>query len=97
MNSFNPHAVQAEFAALLVEADAAIRRRDYNAALELLTRRGVIGFGMEFQDGASLTLRYQNRFERIDDATRIGGTNGVDVPAGRYTTSDASIDEARAR
>jgi transcriptional regulator with GAF, ATPase, and Fis domain len=40
MNSFDPHTLQSEFRATLSEVDIALKRRDYEAARELLASRG---------------------------------------------------------
>ncbi len=54
----------------------------------LLTRRGILGFGVQFLDGATLNLRYQNRTERLSEPDDVAG---VPIPAGEYVTNDASV------
>jgi len=54
----------------------------------LLTRRGILGFGIQFLDGATLNLQYQNRTERLSEPDDVAG---VPIPAGEYVTNDASV------
>lgn len=63
---------------------------------ELLTRVGSAAIGVQFQDGATLNLAYENRFEflPVDDVI-----SGETVAAGRYTTDEisATFQSSRAR
>lgn len=55
-------------------------------ASDLLTRRGVLGLGVNFLDGTAVRLVYQNRFERLDEPFELGD---VAVPVGRYDFHEA--------
>ena len=55
---------------------------------ELLTLRGTLGFGVQFLDGATLNIRYQNRTERLLEPDDVAG---VPIPAGEYVTNDAAV------
>jgi hypothetical protein len=54
----------------------------------LQTRNAVIGFGMQFLDGSTLNLRYQNGFERLDTPFSV---SGIPIPLGYYATNQGSV------
>jgi hypothetical protein len=59
---------------------------DLDGTLE--TRTGEVGFGTTFLDGGRLTLRYTDRFERLDEPFRV--QSDVTVPIGDYGFREAS-------
>ncbi len=58
---------------------------------ELLTRRGTIGFGVQFLDGSTLTLRYNNRFERLDEPFDVNRDGVVVFPVGTHDFQEGSV------
>jgi Domain of unknown function (DUF5916)/Carbohydrate family 9 binding domain-like len=63
---------------------------------DLLTREGTLGFGVQFLDGATLNMEYQNSLERLLEPDEIAG---VVIPAGQYVanTGRVSYTSSRAR
>ncbi|MDH3733220.1 MAG: carbohydrate binding family 9 domain-containing protein [Gemmatimonadota bacterium] len=54
----------------------------------LVTRRRSAGFGVTFQDGGSLGLKYDDRFERLVEPFLI---SGVTIPVGAYDFREGSV------
>ena len=63
---------------------------------KLLTRTATAGFGVEFQDGSTASLRYENGFERLDNPFNV---SGFEIPVGDYNSHEgsASYSSSRAR
>ena len=63
---------------------------------ELLTRTATAGFGVQFRDGSTASLRYNNDFERLDYPFFV---SGLEIPIGDYHThgGSASFSSSRAR
>lgn len=55
---------------------------------ELLTRTATLGFGVLFLDGSTLSLGYDNNFERLAEPFSV---YGYDIPLGDYTENTASV------
>ncbi len=53
-----------------------------------LTWDGTLGFGVTFRDGGSLSLRYNDRRERLEEPFRVRA--GVTIPIGDYHFREAS-------
>jgi hypothetical protein len=54
----------------------------------LETRNAVLGLGVQFLDGSTLSMRYQNGFERLDTPFSV---SGIAIPLGDYETSQGSV------
>ncbi len=64
---------------------------------ELLTRRGTIGFGVQFLDGSTVNLRYNNRFERLESPFQVDRDGEVVFPEGEYDFQEGSVSVTTSR
>jgi hypothetical protein len=68
-----------------------------NLDSELLTRRGTVGLGVQFFDGSTLSLRYNNRFERLTRDFRVDRDSAVVFPTGDYDFQEGAISYTTSR